>query len=522
MSWRLGSIGASRSVWFCAIVSAIAVAAFLAIGAERAEAAPANDDFSGAVPLASEVPAVEFGVSTEATEQAGEPNHAGEPGGASVWYSWTPSISGPVAVGTCAPGFDAVVAVYTGSSVNALTEVGSNADDPAGPCAATDGLVRVNVVAGTTYRIAVDGEGGESGSFIISVLGPPANDRFDEAQSAGEALSFSVSGHNAVASKEAGEPNHGGNAGGRSVWLEWTPFVGGKVKISVCSGTDGFDPLLGIYTGTAVNALSTVAGDDNSAGAECSTPNGSAVTVEVTAGTKYMIAIDGKGPSEGSFALTATEIPNDDFANAMPIDQLPAGFSDDNEAATKQTGEPSHAGNAGGASVWYRWTAGSAGKVTISTCTFGGLDTLLAVYTGSAVNALTPVVSNDDSGAGCEATDSRVEFTASAGTTYRIAVDGKGGDTGFFSFDMLGPPVNDAFAGAKVVDPSRPRMSSGATNGRARRPESPTTRATPADTRSGTRGHRRSAAKSSFPPARPSSTKWTPCSACTRAPRRGA
>src|SRR2546425_3684733 len=35
--------------------------------------------------------------------------------------------------------------------------------------------------------------------------------------------------------------------------------------------------------------------------------------------------------------------------------------------STKESGEPNHAGNAGGSSIWYRWTAPTADPVTIDT-----------------------------------------------------------------------------------------------------------------------------------------------------------
>ena len=36
-----------------------------------------------------------------------------------------------------------------------------------------------------------------------------------------------------------------------------------------------------------------------------------------------------------------------------------------NSNATKQVGEPNHAGNAGGKSVWWRWTAPAAGTLCL-------------------------------------------------------------------------------------------------------------------------------------------------------------
>ena len=100
--------------------------------------------------------------------------------------------------------------------------------------------------------------------------------------------------------------------------------------------------------------------------------------------------------------------------------------SDSNLYATKDAGEPSHNWNVGGASVWYQWTAGTADPVSITTAG-SSFNTELAVYTGSAVNALTWVASNDDAASGT--TTSRVDFTPTPGAVYRIVVDGAGAYT---------------------------------------------------------------------------------------------
>jgi peptidyl-Asp metalloendopeptidase len=118
---------------------------------------------------------------------------------------------------------------------------------------------------------------------------------------------------------------------------------------------------------------------------------------------------------------------NDNFANAQVISGNSGTVTGSNVGATKEPGEPNHAGNAGGASVWYRWTPSTSGSATIDTIG-SNFDTLLAVYIGSAVNSLTLIASNDDIGGGN--LQSRVTFSATAGTTYSIAVDGYGGATG--------------------------------------------------------------------------------------------
>src|SRR5262249_22772529 len=131
---------------------------------------------------------------------------------------------------------------------------------------------------------------------------------------------------------------------------------------------------------------------------------------------------------------------NDGFASASAVSgNLPLFEFGTNLGATKQAGEPNHAGNADGHSISYSSTPSSSGPVHISTCGFGGIDTLLAVYTGSAVNGLTPVASNDDGDEeGCGPGDSEVELNANAGTAYRIAVDGKAGSEGSFDLELRG------------------------------------------------------------------------------------
>ena len=116
---------------------------------------------------------------------------------------------------------------------------------------------------------------------------------------------------------------------------------------------------------------------------------------------------------------------NDGFANATAVSGLPVSVNGENVGATKEPGEPDHAGDTGGQSVWWVWTAPSTASVTVDTCG-SSFDTLLAVYTGDSVNALNLVGSNDDA---CDL-GSAVTFQAVAGQVYRIAVDSRLEETG--------------------------------------------------------------------------------------------
>ncbi len=92
---------------------------------------------------------------------------------------------------------------------------------------------------------------------------------------------------------------------------------------------------------------------------------------------------------------------------------------------------------------------------------------LAAVYTGSAVDALTPVASSQGFPApSCFGESPKVEFTANAGTTYRIAIDGRDGAQGSFSATIEGVPANDDFAAAPAIGGDLPQQAFGTTNSR--------------------------------------------------------
>jgi len=115
---------------------------------------------------------------------------------------------------------------------------------------------------------------------------------------------------------------------------------------------------------------------------------------------------------------------NDNFSAAQTVSGCAGTTNGTNLGATHESGEPNHSpdNNGGTRSVWYSWTAPSSGPAQVTTAgsTF---DTVLAVYTGNAVNSLTSLGKNDDVDPGVTLS-SNVSFTATAGTTYRIAVDG--------------------------------------------------------------------------------------------------
>ncbi|MDT8383302.1 MAG: S8 family serine peptidase [Gammaproteobacteria bacterium] len=118
--------------------------------------------------------------------------------------------------------------------------------------------------------------------------------------------------------------------------------------------------------------------------------------------------------------LAALGAVNDDFASPVALSGDAGMVYGDNHNASRETNEPSHAGNTGGKSLWWQWTATLTGPLAISTAG-SSFDTLLAVYSGDMLNALALVAQNDNDSVNVT---SAVTFTAQAGTTYLIAIDG--------------------------------------------------------------------------------------------------
>jgi subtilisin family serine protease len=124
--------------------------------------------------------------------------------------------------------------------------------------------------------------------------------------------------------------------------------------------------------------------------------------------------------------LAALGAVNDNFAAAVTLSGQAGTAYVDTIDAGKESNEPNHAGNSGGKSAWWNWTAPYSGPLNLNTAG-SDFNTLLAVYTGGSVGALSLVAENDDTS---PYTTSSLNFTAQAGTTYHIAVDGFSGAYG--------------------------------------------------------------------------------------------
>ena len=387
---------------------------------------PANDNFASALVITGPEGTAAPVNTLDATRETGEPDHANAGGRSSVWYRWTAPSSTNFTFETVGSSFDTVLAVYTGTFSN-LKLIAANNDSEVGVGSSRVGIA---AVAGRVYFIAADGFDGESGSLNLSwhpggeITAPP-NDLFANAS---PVVGFGGIYHanNRGYTRETGEPVHASVNGARSAWWTWTAPISSIVNVNTLGSS--FDTLLAVYTGTGVNALLLVASNDdiNTAGQVFE----SSVNFNAVAGRTYRIAVDGYSgtvQAEGEIRLEVaqgggTPGANNAFASAVTLGGASGEILGNNRGFTRETGEPNHDGIAGQRSAWWTWTAPSSGSYVFDTLG-SGFDTVLAVYTGAAVNALSAVASNDDIVLG-DVWQSRVTFNATAGQTYRIAVDG--------------------------------------------------------------------------------------------------
>ena len=138
---------------------------------------------------------------------------------------------------------------------------------------------------------------------------------------------------------------------------------------------------------------------------------------------------------------------NDNFNAAYTLSGSLGSTNGNNFRGTLEPGEPSsgnYMGDAGTASMWYKWTAPTTASVTfntMSTNTF--ITTLIAAYTGTSVTNLTR--------AGVPPSGNTISFIATNGVTYYISVDGYLGDVGSIGLNwnqptapiiVIQPPAN--------------------------------------------------------------------------------
>jgi hypothetical protein len=371
---------------------------------------PANDNFTNAFKIAPEG-AVILATNNYASLEPGEPLHAQVSSvAASVWWTWSPSVNTNVLIDMAGSSFDPVLAVYTGTALANLQPIAASTND------SVNGLkahVNFDAKAGVTYRVAVAGyDTNGVGNFRLRVAPGRRPDTNGPVTTIISPATESLFTTNAVTLTGTAKDPFLDDTGVSQVFLK----VNQDPAVAV-SGTTSWSGQVVLPPGT--NTVLAFAQD-----------------------------IAGNiGPAD-TVVIRFINPTNDNFADAIELTGIAGTVNAVNERSTRELGEPLHAGNEGGHSIWYKLHAPVNGTLFLTT-TNSDFDTLLAVYTGDSLTNLTLVASNDD--AFTDSDFSQLTMSVASNQLYYIAVDGYGGTYGNIRLQYIFTTVERYFS--LTIDP---------------------------------------------------------------------
>jgi hypothetical protein len=358
---------------------------------------PANDNFTNAVKIKAEGATLTGNnrFANPALEN-GEPTHGGASAAVcSVWWSWTPTSNSRVLVDTGGSKFNTLLSVYTGSTLATLKAVASAQTH----AAQRHAYVQFDAKRGTNYFIAVASlSTNNTGQIALRVAPGATPDTTPPVVS----ISAPVDGW-IVVSNSAEVVAAALDPGPISSGIDRLSFV-----VKPVNGRNNiFPPTKG--DGSSTNRVSLVFGRN---------------TVSVTA---VDVVGNRSDAATVNIIFRPQPVPNDHFLNAETLSGTSGTADAITALATREAGEPKHAANDGGHSVWWKYTAPQDGALLLSTEN-SNFDTVVGLYTGARVDILRTIASNDD--AFDNSKFSKLQQGVRSNQTYMIAVDGFNGATG--------------------------------------------------------------------------------------------
>ena len=384
-----------------------------------------NNDWADAANLGSGTSADARGNNTGATRESFEPSY----GSGSVWWKWTAPDVRNVFVSARIGGATTQLGIYqsSGSALVSVPGTSASSSSSLGASAA------FRSQAGRTYWFSVSGADtvtiGEV-ELALRTAAIPTNDDFANRIVLSPGLPLVFSGNTAGATVEPGELTYDGNFGKDrcvSLWWSWTAPASGPANIEISGENSVY-----VLTGNSIGSLTTL---------KRAYLGNAGWTA--TAGVTYHFAVASFNHTGAPFQckLSAFGIStNDAFANPGHLGGVTEGqWNLNNLLCTAETGEPTHGGQSAARSLWYDWTAPASGGVFLE-AVLGGFQARVGIYTGTAVGGLQNVAGGSW----------KVAFKATAGQTYRIAVDGTEG-LGKLTLKTFALPSNDLFANRTVL-----------------------------------------------------------------------
>ncbi len=324
-----------------------------------------------------------------------------------VTYVFTPQETGTFIFHTQTD-YDGTLEIFDGQS-----SLGCNDDD--GSTRAS--RVTVQLQAGRSYAVVLDGFGSSQGTFTLGVDHPGTQSASGGALAVGQTVQGTTMG----APDTIQLPCGASQPGTPDVTYTFTPTEDGTYTFRTQTDYDG---VLGVYE----NGASLGCNDDDQS------TRSSRLSVQMSAGHTYQVVLDGFAGGVGNYQLQATH------PIARPSGALTAGQTVQGSTVGGTDVRVPSCGSAPGTPDQI-WTFTAPTTATYRIHMDSDYDGVLAVY---PVGAPDPLMCNDDTGS---TRASEIEGSLIAGQRYEIVVDGYGGGEGSYTLrlDMLsgvgGTPV---------------------------------------------------------------------------------
>ena len=422
---------------------------------------PLNDNFSDAIKLPNEGGLVEA-FNNFASIEVGERNHSQtENPAASLWWNWSPSSSGRAIVDLSGSDIQGVVSVYYGAEFDELIELAANLPIDG----QRESYAYFNATRGKTYRIAVASQSENNLGYIrlraeiggivdenppyLIVKNPPnglvtTNERIEIV---GNAIDPAPNSSGIKEIQVRVNDGFAVQAIGAEEWSVPLLLKNGINHIEIVA--IDFSNNISKPTIMEIDYKAPDVPNDHLGNAELLNwqlivANGKidefSLLNEVNDKRELYIELNGNVLSADEYNLDGlskrkvilSEVPAKDSQINIFYSNWESNLVNTGKA-TKEVNEPNHAGNEGGASVWWTFTAPYDGVLSIRTVNTK-VDTIMAIYQGNRMSDLSLINSNDDDDILKDLDGnpgfSRVDQALLKGATVRIAVDGFGGGNG--------------------------------------------------------------------------------------------
>jgi hypothetical protein len=312
-----------------------------------------------------------------------------------------------------------------------------------------DGNIIYNFIQGDEYLIGVSTQFAAPSNFVLSITTlknakfiRPNNDYlFTALEITSTSGSSKTSNIAATVNRFEASLDNDNFADNNSMWYKFSTPSDGVYNFNTIGSS--FDTVLRAYSnnGTFTNVVDDLkhikTADDRDFDPT------SSMNLRLKSGDIVYLSITSKNKTLGDavFNWRHIDIPvaswvGDNFADALVLNT--SGLTISNLGASNEANEPTHAGVTNDASVWMKFTPNNTNDYIFDT--FGsGIDTVLAIYSGNTITALTKLANNDDS---VDET-SRVKVNLVAGNTYYLAIAGKNSSEGNVKVNYQTNKLND-------------------------------------------------------------------------------